>query len=90
MPGLNPDVKKRVDFYMSQIGKGNNVGAYTESHGFKFARESVRDYIQRRDNSVDIESLDNIFLVDGASQGVHMAMQAFISHQRDGVMIPIP
>lgn len=45
----NKDVIDRIAKYNSSII--GNVGAYTLSHGYGFARESVVDFIARRDNA---------------------------------------
>jgi len=71
------------------------LGAYTDSKGQLFIRESVANFINRRDN-VDSNSKsqfanpDNIFLTDGASEGAKAVLELLITGKNDGIMIPIP
>ena len=71
------------------------LGAYTESKGFAFIRESVAQYIDRRDeigsSQPSLQSNpDNIFLTDGASEGAKAVLELLITNNKDGIMIPIP
>lgn len=60
------DVENRARFFLKEIGP--NVGAYSESMGYKFVRKIVTEYIARRDEMpVDPNAINNIFLTDGAS-----------------------
>ncbi len=72
---------------------GNGLGAYTESKGFRFVREAVADFINRRDgfggSSLQANS-DHIFLTDGASDGAKRVLNLLIAKETDAVMIPIP
>lgn len=45
-------------------------------------------FIERRDGHPC--DPDNLFLTNGASDGVSMVMRALIKHRDDGVLIPIP
>lgn len=72
------------------IFKSGNVGAYTLSHGYAFARQEVAEYIARRDGSQEKTDINNIILTNGASEGVNNILTTLISHPTDGVMIPIP
>ena len=80
------DIKKRAEYYLENIGCG--VGAYSESTGYRFARENVCKFLERRDG-VPAEP-DNILLSDGASNAIHIVLSAMISSPNDGIMIPIP
>ncbi|KRW98564.1 Pyridoxal phosphate-dependent transferase [Pseudocohnilembus persalinus] len=84
----NQDVVNRVKFYQKNI-KGN-VGAYTNSLGYEFVRQSIANFIAKRDNLPVEKDLTNYMTLDGASQGVHLIMNAFVAHSSDGVMVPIP
>ncbi len=71
------------------------LGAYTDSKGQYFIRESVANYIDKRDNiNLSKSNLhsnpENIFLTDGASEGAKGVLELLITDKNDGVMIPIP
>jgi alanine transaminase len=71
------------------------LGAYTDSKGLYFIRESVAKYIDDRDE-IDLSQSnlqsnpDNIFLTDGASEGAKSILELLITNKNDGIMIPIP
>ena len=77
---------------LSKLGTG--LGAYTESRGPRFIRESIATFIDARDR---IESLrgtpsdpDSIFLTNGASEAVRYLIHLLIADSHDGIMVPIP
>ncbi|ORY75469.1 pyridoxal phosphate-dependent transferase [Protomyces lactucae-debilis] len=83
-----PDAIERAKTLLSEIG---SVGAYSQSTGVPYIRQHVADYITRRDgDKVPKASVDDIFLVAGASAGVHLLMQLMIASNDVGIMIPIP
>lgn len=41
-------------------------------------------------DNVPKPTIDQIFLTEGASQGVHLIMNALIMDSNDAIMIPIP
>ena len=57
--------------------------------GIAAFRESVAKYIEKSDR-VPRPSINDIFLTEGASQGVHMLLSMLICKKQDGIMIPIP
>lgn len=57
--------------------------------GIPSVRESVANYIAKSD-SVPKPTIENIFLTDGASQGVHILFSSLILSHNDAIMIPIP
>ena len=64
------------------------LGAYSESKGVHMIREAVASFIAERDG---VESdPDSIFLGDGASKSVQLALRTLISNAADGIMVPIP
>jgi len=82
-----------ADKLLSKMETG--LGAYTDSKGFYFIRESVAKYIDNRDRiDSSTQNLqanpDNIFLTDGASEGAKGVLELLISNSNDGIMIPIP
>ena len=65
------------------------IGAYTSnSKGDPYFRQIVADYINERDGVET--SPDNIYLTNGASEGVRVALSLLIRNKNDGIMIPIP
>jgi len=84
---ISEDAKNRVHFYLS--GQSSPVGAYTtDSRGWSYAREAVANYIFQRDGIT--ANADNIYLTNGASEGVRLCMTALIRDSNDGVLCPIP
>lgn len=67
----------------------SGTGAYTNSQGLNGVRQHVADYIQQRDGGHPAYPGD-IFLTNGASAGIEMVLNAIISTDHDGIMIPIP
>jgi len=65
------------------------VGAYTgNSKGFMFIRKLIQQYIEKRDK---VESdPEQIYLTNGASEGVRIALTLLIRDSNDGILIPIP
>jgi aspartate/methionine/tyrosine aminotransferase len=65
------------------------VGAYTgNSKGYTVVREKVADYISQRDGVT--ADPNNIYITNGASEGVRTAFNMLIRNNKDGIMIPIP
>ena len=81
------DAIERAESLLSEIG---SVGAYTQSQGIPQVRQHIADYITRRDSGCPEASPDDIFLVAGASAGVHLLCQLMIANPDIGIMIPIP
>jgi aspartate/methionine/tyrosine aminotransferase len=52
-------------------------------------RESVSKFIARMDGVAE-PRIDDIFLTEGASQGVHLLLSTLIVDKNDAIMIPIP
>ncbi|MES1920658.1 alanine transaminase, partial [Bonamia ostreae] len=65
-----------------------SIGAYTHSQGLPSVRNSVANYLTNRDNFKS--NPENIFLSNGATQVIKMALQLLISSENDGIMVPIP
>lgn len=83
---INVDARNRAKAILKEI---ISAGSYTHSLGIPLARESVSKYIARMDN-VAAPSIDDIFLTEGASQGVHLLLSTLIVDKNDAIMIPIP
>jgi alanine transaminase len=71
-----------------------SVGAYTHSQGLNSIRETVVDFIKKRDALSNVAEKDLnpslIFLTDGASPGIKYVLQSLIESKNDGILIPIP
>jgi len=83
---INADARKRAKKMIDEI---ISIGSYTHSLGIPSVRKSVARFISTHD-SVEEPSIDDIFLTEGASQGVHLLFKALIMDSNDSVMIPIP
>jgi len=80
------DVIERAKEYV--IGSKNGVGAYSNSQGFDFAVKDVANFIEARDGYK--AETKNIFLTNGASEGIQMFLNTIIRNNMDGVLLPIP
>jgi aspartate/methionine/tyrosine aminotransferase len=80
------DVIERAREYV--IGTKNGIGAYSNSQGFDFAVKDVANFIEARDGYK--ADTNNIFLTNGASEGIQMFLNTIIRNNMDGVLLPIP
>jgi len=80
------DVIERAREYA--IGTRNGIGAYSNSQGFDFAVKDVANFIEARDGYK--ADTHNIFLTNGASEGIQMFLNTIIRNNMDGVLLPIP
>ena len=65
------------------------VGAYTtNSKGWGYVRESVADFISKRDGVRT--NFENIYLTNGASEGIRTLMSVLVRDENDGILVPIP
>lgn len=80
------DVISRAKELLSEIPGG--TGAYSESQGLLAVRKRIADFIERRDGVPS--SPEQIFLTDGASPAVQMALQLCIKDPKDAIMVPVP
>lgn len=72
---------------------GHGLGAYSDSKGLRFVREAVARFIEERDSDRKLGVLsdpEHIYMTDGASKGVQLALRLLIASDRDGIMIPVP
>ena len=79
------DVIDRARWLLKEIG---SVGAYSQSTGVPAIRQSVANYIERRDGFPADPS--NIYLSAGASSGVNTLMNVMLANEKCGVLVPIP
>lgn len=86
---FSDDVIERANKYINAIP---SVGAYTDSQGILAVRQEVCQFLEERDGYPANPS--NIFLTNGASEGVRLCMQTIIRNPAsgftDGVLTPIP
>lgn len=82
--------KNRASLYMNKTF--SPLGAYTSSSkGFGYVRQCVAEYISRRDG-IDLSEVDpeNIFMTNGASEGVRLGFSSLVRNANDGILVPIP
>ena len=66
------------------------LGAYTgNSKGWIFVRQTVAEYIRQRDG-LDYVDYENVYLTNGASEGVRQLFKMIIRNSNDGILVPIP
>jgi len=85
---ISGEAAARAQEYAS---KSARVGAYTDSVGFNFVRDEVADFIGSRDGYRPDPA--NVFLTNGASEGVRLLMSALAATHlggKVGIMAPIP
>ena len=80
-----PSVVKRAKSYYEHF---ESVGAYTESQGLHFVRESVAKYFENRDGAPS--DPENIYLGNGASELIKNILDFLINDESVGIMISIP
>ena len=89
---LNPELQTRCKFPSDVIARANkylatvpSMGAYTDSQGISAVRDEIVQFLLKRDGvSADP---NNIFLTNGASEGVRFCLNTGIN---DGMLAPIP
>ena len=85
---ISYDARARANLYNKVLV--TPMGAYTSnSKGFDYAREKVAEFINKRDNVTNADA-KNIFLTNGAGEGVKLVLNMLIRGKNDGTMIPIP
>jgi aspartate/methionine/tyrosine aminotransferase len=80
------DVIDRAKEYIEKSKFG--VGAYSNSQGFDFVVKDIANFIEKRDGYKS--NPRNIFLSNGASEGIQMFLMTVIRNNSDGVLLPIP
>ncbi|XBW36504.1 hypothetical protein QEN19_002081 [Hanseniaspora menglaensis] len=81
-----PDAIERAERMLKDIG--SSVGAYSSSQGIKGFRDTVADFITKRDGFK--ADPNDIFLTGGASAAVNYVLQILCNGPKTGVLIPIP
>ncbi|EME49123.1 hypothetical protein DOTSEDRAFT_118712 [Dothistroma septosporum NZE10] len=83
--GYKSDVIERARSLLKDV---KSVGAYSQSQGAPGIRQSVADFINRRDGfPADPQS---IYLCGGASAGVNALMSVICASPKTGILVPIP
>ncbi|KAK1053672.1 alanine transaminase [Friedmanniomyces endolithicus] len=83
--GYKSDVFERARKLLKDV---KSVGAYSQSQGAAGIRQSVADFIERRDGyPADAQS---IYLSAGASSGVNTLMSVICASPQTGILVPIP
>lgn len=83
--GYKSDVVERAKALLKDV---KSVGAYSQSQGAPRIRQSVADFIERRDGFP--ADPQNIYLCGGASAGVNALMSVICASPNTGVLVPIP
>jgi aspartate/methionine/tyrosine aminotransferase len=84
---LSHDARERAKKYQKLLG--TPLGAYTgNSKGYNYVRQRIAEFISQRDNVT--ADANDIYITNGASEGVRTAFNLLIRDHNDGVMIPIP
>ncbi len=65
-----------------------SIGAYSPSNGLEFVRKAVAQFIEERDGFPS--DPNQIYLTNGASEGIFRLLNAIIAHPKVGVFLPIP
>ncbi|HEN4538807.1 TPA: pyridoxal phosphate-dependent aminotransferase [Streptococcus agalactiae] len=68
------------------ITNARESGGYSDSKGIFSARKAVMQYYQLQNIHVD---MDDIYIVNGVSEGISMSMQALLDND-DEVLVPMP
>jgi len=86
------DVIARATRYLTGPGGATDMGSYSESKGILTVREDICKFLHERDGFAGVAN--DIFLTNGASDGVRMCMQTVLrptsAGHKDGVLTPIP
>ncbi|EXJ92387.1 alanine transaminase [Capronia epimyces CBS 606.96] len=83
--GYKQDAIDRARWLLKQVG---SVGAYSQSAGAPGIRQSVANFIARRDGFP--AHRDHIYLSAGASSGVNTLLNVICAAPETGVLVPIP
>mmetsp|Transcript_11295 Transcript_11295/g.29411 ORF Transcript_11295/g.29411 Transcript_11295/m.29411 type:complete len:525 (+) Transcript_11295:40-1614(+) len=82
------DICQRARALIADVPGG--TGSYSESPGVPALRRMVAEALQRRDGGCNCDPED-IYLLDGASAGVHLMMRLLLRPaENDAMLVPIP
>ncbi|KAJ7522195.1 hypothetical protein O6H91_18G000700 [Diphasiastrum complanatum] len=83
---FSSDAIARARHIVNNIPGG--TGAYSHSQGIRACREEIAAGIEARDGYS--ANANDLYLLDGATPGVHMIMQLLLGSEKDGILCPIP
>jgi alanine transaminase len=83
--GYKPDVLERAKKLLAAVG---SVGAYSASNGVPAIRQSIADFLERRDGFPANQA--DIYLSAGASSGVNTLLHVICADEKSGILVPIP
>ncbi|EXJ85638.1 alanine transaminase [Capronia coronata CBS 617.96] len=83
--GYKQDAIDRARWLIKEVG---SVGAYSQSAGAPGIRQSVANFIERRDGFP--ANRNDIYLCAGASSGVNTLLNIICATPETGVLVPIP
>ncbi|KAH6640493.1 pyridoxal phosphate-dependent transferase [Chaetomium tenue] len=83
--GYKPDVLERAKKLLAAVG---SVGAYSASNGVPAIRQSIADFLERRDGFPANQA--DIYLSAGASSGVNTLLHVICANEKSGILVPIP
>jgi alanine transaminase len=83
--GYKQDAIDRARWLLKEV---QSVGAYSQSAGAPGIRQSVANFIERRDGFPS--NKDDIYLSAGASSGVNTLLHVICAAPHTGVLVPIP
>ncbi|CAI4217497.1 unnamed protein product [Parascedosporium putredinis] len=83
--GYQTDVIERAQWLLSQC---QSVGAYSASAGVPAIKQSVANFLERRDGFP--ADAAHIYLSGGASSGVNTLLNILCADKNSGILVPIP
>jgi len=81
------DAVARAKRYLKALRGG--LGSYQDSKGNPELCSEICDFIEHRDAGYRPDPV-NIFMTNGASEGVRVILQTVIRNESDGILVPIP
>jgi len=82
---ISKDVRNRAAFYLEHF---KSMGSYTDSPGNPIVTKHVAEFIGERDGVPSNPS--EIFMTNGASEGIARVMSQLAQHDKVGFMVPVP
>jgi len=80
------DAIERAKTYIANTPGG--TGAYQDSRGNAYVRQEVADFLTERDGYP--AKFEDVYLTDGASQGISLCLFLAIRGRGDGILTPVP
>lgn len=83
-PSISKDARDRAEAIIHSVEYPHALGAYTSSPGLTIVRNSIKRFIEERDGYE--ANINNIFLTNGASEGVTTIFNTLVNDPRDSVI----